>query len=348
MKRAAWPKADQRLWLAAITPADPFSSSGGSRAAHRPISNRNIERGYGRWLTFLARRGMLQETAAPADRITPELVRAYLQELDVLRNKKNSILVRLEELIEMAKIMGPKRDWAFIKRFSARVQSRPNDIPRKEVRLVGTDELLGLGLKLMEAAASHAKPLRSAILYRDGLIIALLSLRPLRLRNFARLTLGEDLISLESTWFILLSPEKTKTHATLHYEWPKQLTSALDTYLRVHRPVLLARNGRWRAPVGDRLWVSWDASPLTEAGVYQQVKYRTRKAFGRPVNPHLFRHAGATTLAIHDPAHVLMAAALLGHRTFNTTEGSYILAKSLEAHRQYSDKLIRLRSEFAK
>jgi hypothetical protein len=57
MKLADWPQADQVLWKAALTPADPFTGSGGSRAGHRPISNRNIERGYGRWLTFLRCKG---------------------------------------------------------------------------------------------------------------------------------------------------------------------------------------------------------------------------------------------------------------------------------------------------
>ena len=54
MKPADWPKTDQLLWSAAIAPADPFTH-GGTRAAHRPISNRGIESGYGRWLTFLSR-----------------------------------------------------------------------------------------------------------------------------------------------------------------------------------------------------------------------------------------------------------------------------------------------------
>jgi integrase len=53
------------------------------------------------------------------------------------------------------------------------------------------------------------------------------------------------------------------------------------------------------------------------------------------MNPHLFRDAAATTLAIHDPQHVRIAAPLLGHRTFATTERYYQQATAMEAHCDY-------------
>jgi len=345
MKRASWPKLDQQLWTAALTPTDPFNGSGGSRAAHRAISNHNIERGYGRWLTFLSRRRLLGESIAPADRITPESVRGYLQELDGLANKKNTILVRFEELSEMAKVMGPKRDWRFIKRISARVRARPEPVPSKRSRLVGTDRLFALGLELMKRAARQAEPLRSAILFRDGLMIAFLALRPLRLRNLAALTLEKDLLNLGGNWSIMLPSTATKTHAPLEYCWPEPLKAALETYLAVHRPLLVSRNGRWQAPIEDRLWVSSDGSPFTAVGIYDRIIARTRAALGRAVNPHLFRDEAATAIAIHDPVHVRLAAPLLGHRTFTTTQRSYIQAQSLEAHRQFAGEMSLLREE---
>jgi integrase len=53
----------------------------------------------------------------------------------------------------------------------------------------------------------------------------------------------------------------------------------------------------------------------------------------------LFRDAAATTLAIADPAHVRVAAPLLGHRTFTTTERHYQQAQAFDAHRAYIDAL---------
>jgi integrase/recombinase XerD len=343
MKLADWPSIDRNLWIAALTPADPFAQYSGSRANRRPITNRNVERGYGRWLTFLSRRGALKDETDPAGRITAEAVRDYVRELDALGNKKNSILARLEELAEMAKVLGPAQDWRFIGRMARKVRGRSEAAPSKRSRLVGTDQLFALGLKLIDGASKRPTPLRSATMFRDGLIIALLALRPLRRRNLSELTIGRDLLRTGDDWTIMLSSSATKTDTTLEYSWPEPLLAALETYLTVHRPVLVARRGRWYGALRDRLWVSSDGSPFTQMGIYDRIIQRTRAAFGSSINPHLFRNAAATTVAIHDPVHVRLAAPLLGHRTFATTERSYIQAQTLQAHREFAAKLTNLR-----
>jgi integrase/recombinase XerD len=343
MKHTHWPDRDRHLWSTALSPTDPFTDDGGTRAAHRPLSNRNVERGYGRWLTFLSRRGQLTTANEPADRINPQSVREYVGELDGLDNKASTILARLEELTEMAKVLGPRRNWKFIARIVSKVRARSDPTSSKHSRLVGTDELLTLGLQLMEQASTEPTPLRAGIAFRDGLIIALLSLRTLRRRNLSELTLDRDLLRTGAGWTILLPPSATKTHVTLEYAWPAALEAALETYLAVHRPVLVARRGRWHEAPGNRLWVSSDGSPFTEMGIYDRITKLTRAAFGRSINPHLFRDAAATTVAIHDPVHVRVVAPLLGHRSFATTERHYIQARSLEAHREFANKIAGLR-----
>jgi integrase/recombinase XerD len=71
----------------------------------------------------------------------------------------------------------------------------------------------------------------------------------------------------------------------------------------------------------------------------------TRAAFGQPVNPHLFRDVAATTVSLEDPAHVRMAAQLLGHATFATTERYYRMSRSVEAARAYHCVLAKRRRE---
>ncbi len=345
MKRCNWPQSDQLLWSAALALGDPFSEHGGTRATHRPLSNRNVERGYGRWLTFLGQAGALDYERKPADRITAERVRNYVHELDNLGNKRNTILARLEELAEMAKVLAPGHDWRFIARLVSRVRARPESPTTKHARLVGTHELVSLGVQLMESAFGQPKPLRAATLFRDGLIIAFLALIPLRRANLAGLTLGRDLRRSGSGFTIILEPSATKTHATLEYDWPEQLQAALETYLLTHRPVLVSRHGRWHKEAGQRLWITGDGSPLTETGMYDRIIGRTKAAFGKSINPHLFRDAAATTTAIHDPGHVRLAAPLLGHRSSATTERYYQQAQSLEAHREFVDKITRLRQQ---
>ena len=76
---------------------------------------------------------------------------------------------------------------------------------------------------------------------------------------------------------------------------------------------------------------------MTQMALYDRIRARTKDSFGVAINPHLFRDAAATTLAIADPAHVRVAAPLLGHRNFGTTERYYRQARSQEAHRAYID-----------
>jgi len=78
--------------------------------------------------------------------------------------------------------------------------------------------------------------------------------------------------------------------------------------------------------------------------LYDIVMKRTRAAFGKPINPHMFRDAAATTLAIHDPEHVRAAAALLGHRSFGTTEKYYNQANGLQAGRDHAAVIAGLRN----
>jgi integrase len=59
---------------------------------------------------------------------------------------------------------------------------------------------------------------------------------------------------------------------------------------------------------------------------------------------HLFRDAAATTMSIADPAHVQVAATLLGHRTFATTERHYRQSLAQMSHRAFVDVLFGLKS----
>jgi integrase len=76
---------------------------------------------------------------------------------------------------------------------------------------------------------------------------------------------------------------------------------------------------------------------MTQMAIYDRVRARTKEQFGVAINPHLFRDAAATTMAIADPEHVRLAAPLLGHRTFATTEKYYRQAHAREAHRAFVD-----------
>lgn len=131
MKRCDWPQADRHLWGLACAPADLLDDETGARAAYREISNRKAEKGYGRWLTYVAANDPSALEMTPADRITPERVRAYVSSLQALGNSTATILARLQELGEVAKVMGPAHDWRFINALASKIRARHRPVRDK-------------------------------------------------------------------------------------------------------------------------------------------------------------------------------------------------------------------------
>src|SRR5262249_7209329 len=144
-----WPHEDRCLWQAACAPTDPLSEHEGARANHSVMSNRKAERGYGRWLNFLQQADPASLAEAPALRITQERLRAYIDSLVSLNNSTATILARLAELGEVAKIVGPERSWAFINAIASRIPARHK--PARDKRnLKLSEELLDLGLNIID------------------------------------------------------------------------------------------------------------------------------------------------------------------------------------------------------
>jgi len=335
-----WPDVDQRLWQAALIPGD-LLEPGGGRARYRPISNRKVERGYGRWLTYLDRRHSLDGN--PAERITSTKVAEYIAELKVFGNGSHTILARLQELYEAACVMDPAGEWTWIRRIASRVRARHVPVREKAQKLVGTDALLELGLSLMANAEGLSTDRRRATTFRDGLILAFQALRPLRLKNLASLTLDQQVCAFGDSWIVSIRGEESKTGAPFEFPWPELLVPDLKEWLTHWRPLLCSLCGRWSRPVGGALWVSTDGSPMTMQALYDRIVERTRIAFGTGINPHLFRDAAATTMAYADPEHVRISAQLLGHRRFSTTERYYLQANMVAANRRRQASVLRLR-----
>jgi len=269
-----WPEPDQRLWRAALMPGDLFED-GGARASYSDVSNRTVTTGYGRWLTWLDRQGLLDTRAKPDERITPCRVRDYVTALEAV-NATQTLLSRLQQLRAAALVMGPQKDWSWINRIVARVRARHRPARAKGPRLIATEELFNLGYTLMVGTDRESTAKRKAILYRDGLMIALLAARPLRLRNLLGLVLNDTLVRLGNQWLIQIPAADTKTKEPIELPWPGLLIAPLETYLACHRVVLGQRRGRWTRPTDGPLWLSANGLPMTRNRTYMRITARTR------------------------------------------------------------------------
>src|SRR6266446_5207379 len=112
-----------------------------------------------------------------------------------------------------------------------------------------------------------------------------------------------------------------------------KLVPCLKYYLREVRPKFTGADRH------DGVWASTKGRPLTANAIARVITERTRDAFGQSVNPHLFRHCAATTIAILEPGRIGVARDLLGHASLATTNAYYNQARSIEASRLYAGVL---------
>ncbi|MBS0562785.1 MAG: site-specific integrase [Proteobacteria bacterium] len=176
-------------------------------------------------------------------------------------------------------------------------------------------------------------------MFRDGLMIALLALRPLRRANFCETEIDRNLVRHGDGYRLTFDITEPKTEYRIELPFPPAHLSQLERYLTFHRPWLCRQTGHrnpahpFREP-GNRLWISKTGSALSVEGFYKNIRNLTEAKFGFNVNPHLFRDCLATSVAIHDPEHVGITRVLLGHKTSKTAERSYNRAGSIQAGRR--------------
>jgi integrase/recombinase XerD len=331
-----WPTRDQQLWLQGIESCDLLDGSGPG-ANWRPVTRTIVERSYGHALTWLKMSGSLDPAVLPCTRWTRDRLRAYVQDL-VAQVRPATVRHRVVNLERALAVLEPHADRTM---FRAAVCSltKPADRSRKRTKLQEPASLVDLGFRLMQQAEGgvHANARKNAAVFRTGLQVALLAMRPLRMRNFSSIRIGINLALERGTWSLRFSPEETKARQPIEVPFPQELHASLERYIGFYR-VLLA-GGRYH---GDHLWLGYQFKPEAPHTLQLALVRVTQHAFGKAINPHLFRDCAATSIAIQDPASVRIAAAVLGHRSFATTEKYYNLACSLRAGRSYG-VLIRAR-----
>ena len=325
-----WPRRDRKAWDAALLHGSVLDERG--LAAHwRPETKRSIAAAYGRFLTFLARNGWLDPGLGPADRITPDRLRAYLTDLSQTVAPV-TFAGRIRNLEQALRVMVPGKQFPYLGLARRRLKARARPIRNKRHKVVSADRLIGLGLDLMHRAETgsflNREPWRAA-LYRDGLTILLLAFRPLRISNLVGMRTNLDLVKSGDHYRLAIDREVTKNHRPYERELNSFLTPYIDRYLEHYRPRLLG------AKQTDRVWISWRGVSMSANSAYGRIVRHTCKAFGHAINPHLFRDCAITTLANDDPERVWIGMPLLHHSDPRIAEKHYNQALENDAVRQY-------------
>jgi integrase len=323
---ALWPEADRSTWISACRPATRLKR-GGAAGHLKPVTREDLARRYGYFLDFLSRRGLLQADTLAATYVTLDNVETYIAEL---KERVGSVTVygSVHKLRRAAQIIAQSLDFAWLAELEKDLAlvMRPRS---KFDRMVLTEVLVEAALTLIHEAETSANltNLARARQVRNGLMVALLGMCPIRLKNFAALEIGRSFVEIKGRWWIVLAASETKENRPDERPIDQLLTPVIDHYLSQRRPVL----ARTHTPVPG-LWLSSnDGAPMSYAGVERVIKATTLSTVGIDVSPHLFRVSGASTVATRGDHNPHLASALLHHTHPSVTNAHYNRATSLSA-----------------
>jgi len=343
-----WPLADRQAWAASLEPGDMLDP-GGMAATWGANTRLAASQSYGRFLTWLERNRPGDTGLTLTARVTPQAVKIYVAELRDL-NAPLTVVFRIDNLSRAVAAMAPTGNWGWLVRIVRRLQHTAKAARNKRSRLVGVDQLFTLGLQMLQEADTRSGSLHwsAALRFRDGLIIALLAARPLRIADFTALEIGRSLLHQGDTYRLVLTDSKTRRPLDLPV--PDRLQPWLERYLSHYRPFLCRRAGdgstsirRNRQSAGQALWVNRTGGAFAVGSLSERIEFHTKQAFGRAINPHLFRDCAATSIAIEDPEHVRITLSVLGHSRLTTSERYYNHAQSLQATKLYQAHVMALR-----
>ena len=279
---------------------------------------------------FLQRSGLLDLNAAAAAQVTRSNVERYIAELNE-RVRSVTVWNCIYKLRMAARLLDPQADFAWLSEIEQDLALVM--VPQSKFdRLVLAHRLVEAGLTLVAEAESYSKSaFERAKGIRNGLLIALLAVCPIRMKNFAALETGVTLKKVDDNWWITLPFKSTKTKSLEERPVPEFLNNAIDLYLKQARPVLIGTR-----PETNFLWISSTTGQrYTTKNLGTLISKITLRTVGVDVSPHLFRTAGATTAAMYGGDNPHLATALLGHSDLRVTYNHYIRSTTINAAKEW-------------
>lgn len=322
-----WPDEDRRVWTA-LFEFGGFLEESGPGASWTVATRRVREQGYGQWVSFLMRCDPAALVLPPTERVTEQRVGPYLVELKA-RIKPRSVYNLITALLITVQMLGPKNDWAWLKRAQRRLQAELSDVSVPAAKPVSAKRIFHHSLKRLEVITAGTDKdeslLKRAIHFRQSLLIAFLIARPVRRRALLAMEVDRHLTRSTEGFHLHFSAEDMKDKKSRDFPLPTLLVCPFKEYLAVHRPILLA------GKVTSALWIGQYGNPITADGLSRELPKVVYKHLKVAMRPHAFRHVAATSIAETDPEHVGIIKDILGHATLDMAEKHYNRATGISS-----------------
>jgi integrase len=326
-----WPRGDAEAWQEALRPG--LRLKRGGRASHmKPVTQKDLQRRYGYLLDFCCHTGLLDLSAPASGHVTPEIISGFLGEL---QERVGSVTVyhTIYKIRRGAELINPDVDLSWLREIECDLDREKKARP-KHHRIVDPTRIVAAGLQIMDEVLAKKHPSRQdALRYRDGLMIALCAMCPIRLKNITSLRIGDNLIDCGDYWLLVLTAEHTKEKRLDERQVPDLLTNYIDRWIKIKQDLL--------PPSGNAMWASRYGGAIGYSRVEKVITELTRKLFGRSVCPHLLRDAAVHFVAMNAGDQMGIASAVLNHTDPRTTEKHYNKGASVMAAQVYQDILLK-------
>lgn len=234
----------------------------------------------------------------------------------------------LEELEHVCRQIKPRvRQQITLKN---RERLRQFDDPENVARLLAVPE------REATKAGKEKNPKRAAKRYERAVAVALLIYYGLRLRTLRTLEMSNFHYLAGRPRYLAIRGDQTKTGSLLEFELNDEVSTLVQKFLSVHRPLLPGSNGTFLFP-GQK------AGPRSKNAMSEAI-IRTMKNAGLTMNSHLFRHVLAKIVVERDPGAYLAVSQTLGHSRMNTTLQHYLGTESKAAGKHLDSILNKAKS----
>lgn len=254
-----WPVQDRDMWLNLQIEGGPLDDCG-ALSHLRATSLKTLELRYARWLQWLINSDAEAITLPPARRGTLPRLSAWLRDLSHTRPMTQ--LMFIDGVLRILSASDPAQDWSAQRKLKAGLKRAAGrgDRDRKLGRVLSSEVLFRAGLILATGHAEAAPtPLRGMMCLRDGTMIAMLALMPMRRRAFAGLRIGTSLYVAADTMTVALPGDLTKSGQPWEADVPQSVEPLVRRYVNEARPFFY---GAWptasRCPVGWPVWHSFE------------------------------------------------------------------------------------------
>lgn len=344
-READWPEADRAAFANAFHgPRDNFDAEDNGSLL-KPSTKEALCFAYRRWLGWVCtdHPDLLEE--APERRATPETVKAFVVHLRQTCSPR-TVASQVGKLHGALRYMYPDSDWQWLKHLKTRLERaapkpgrRPIMITSQRLVDAGLERLDGVDLALANTGPNaRRKCLQTlALAYRDGLLVSIAALVPMRRSNISELEIGSTICRGPEHWAIHIPGDKVKNDEPVDADLPSWLGERIDRYLEVYRPLI------HHSQTHSGFWASAKGRSATGDALKNAFKRQAEIAMGLNLTLHDVRRIGVTTWVVHDPENAAGAKDLLGDRSDRVITDHYNLANGVDASRRMTGLIGRLK-----